>query len=323
MSTAALKVSHLSVWFDTASGRHTLVDDISFELKAGEIAGLVGESGCGKTMTAFAIFDQLPAAGMQFKCEGIEVNGQDISAMSRAQQRQILGRDITMIFQQPGTALDPVFTIGHQIEAVYKRHSNGEGKAAGKAMLNALAAAGFDQPGKIASAYPFQLSGGMRQLAMIAMATVCQPAVLIADEPTTALDISTRSMILQQLKRLQSESHMAILMISHDLSVIRQLCHNVMVMYCGRIVEASPGEQFFAQPRHPYSAALIDCIPDIRTGRRSKISTIPGRVPPMTELPNGCHFEPRCAMADSGCALRAPALEHANGRSVACFKPLS
>lgn len=322
MSTAALKVSHLSVWIDTPGGRRTLVDDISFELKAGEVAGLVGESGCGKTMTAFAIFDQLPAAGMQFKSAGIEVNGQDISTMRRGEQRQILGRDIAMIFQQPGTALDPVFTIGHQIEAVYNRHIKGARKAGAKAMLNALAGAGFNQPEKIANAYPFQLSGGMRQLAMIAMATVCRPAVLIADEPTTALDISTRSMILHQLKRLQNESNMAILMISHDLSVIRQMCRNVMVMYCGKLIEAAPGDQFFTHPRHPYSAALINCIPDIRSGRKSNISIIPGRVPAMTELPNGCYFEPRCSFSDSGCALKAPALEQKNGTSVACFKPL-
>lgn len=322
MSMPALEVRHLSVWFDTPNGRRTLVDDISFDLKTGETAGLVGESGCGKTMTAFAIFDQLPAAGMQFEADRIAVNGQNISTMNRREQRRVLGRDIAMIFQQPGTALDPVFTIGHQIEAVYNRHQSGGRKAGFNNMLNALAGVGFDQPQKIANSYPFQLSGGMRQLAMIAMATVCQPLVLIADEPTTALDISTRSMILQQLKRLQHESNMAILMISHDLSVIRQLCQNVMVMYCGRVIEVAPKEQFFAHPRHPYSVGLINCIPDIRSGRKTEIATIPGRVPSMADLPGGCYFEPRCAYADSRCALKAPAPEQREGASVACFNPL-
>ena len=322
MSVPGLRVSHLSVWFDTPDGRRTLVDDISFELESGQVAGLVGESGCGKTMTAFAIFDQLPAAGMQFKADCIEIGGKDISRMQRRQQRQILGRDIAMIFQQPGTALDPVFTIGHQIEAVYKRHRSGNRLSVRDAMLKALTGAGFDQPDKIAAAYPFQLSGGMRQLAMIAMATVCEPAVLIADEPTTALDISTQVMILQQLKRLQSESNMAILMISHDLSVIRQLCQQVMVMYCGRMVESSPSGDFFAQPQHPYSAGLIACIPDIRQGPSAKITTIDGRVPSMAELPGGCYFAPRCHRAESACRAKSPELAQRQRGAVACFRPL-
>ena len=322
MKTSALKVSHLSVWLDGTNGRRTLVDDISFELGCGEVAGLVGESGCGKTMTAFAIFDQLPDAAMHFKAEGIEVNGQDISAMRPRQQQKHFGSDIAMIFQQPGTAFDPVFTIGHQIQAVFRRHKGGSQQAALSITLEALAGVGFKQPEKIASAYPFQLSGGMRQLAMIAMATVCQPSVLIADEPTTALDISTRVMILQQLKRLQTENNMAILMISHDLSVIRQLCQHVMVMYCGRIVEAAANSQFFAQPQHPYSAGLIKSIPDVSAGRTAKIQTIAGRVPSMNELPDGCHFEPRCRHADANCSLKAPALEQINAGKVACFNPL-
>lgn len=322
MTVPALKVRDLSVTLGTRTGVRTLVDKVSFELRPGEVAGLVGESGCGKTLTAFAILGQLPSADMQASSSAIEINGKDIASLTNRQRRQISGRDIAMIFQQPGKALDPVFTLGHQIEDVYQRHIGGNKKRIRQAALDSLAAVGFEQPDKIAAAYVHQLSGGMRQLAMIAMATVCKPAVLIADEPTTALDIVTRSLILQKIGQLQKADNMAVLMISHDLSVIRQLCQRVMVMYCGRIVEAAPCAQLFAHPRHPYSAGLISCIPDINAKQAGKISTIPGRVPSMESLPNGCHFEPRCSRAVAECRLNVPAMTQEGDRCFACFRPL-
>lgn len=322
MSQPALKVKNLSVWFETGSKRRQLVDHISFAINAGEATGLVGESGCGKSMTALAILGLSPAPGACVSSDGIEINGKDISALSAAKRRGVLGRDIAMIFQQPGTALDPVFTMGQQISAVYRRHIGGSKQQIHQAMLDSLETVGFSQVEEIAAAYPHQLSGGMRQLAMIAMATVCKPAVIIADEPTTALDGSTRALILQQLKRLQTLHQTAILLISHDLTVIRQSCSNVMVMYCGRLLEKTDRQSLFSHARHPYSAGLLSCIPEISDTRPPAISAISGQVPVATDLPPGCHFAPRCNRVEPLCRQSVPAFDSEDGKDVACFRPL-
>lgn len=322
MSTVALNVQDLSVWIGTGSDRRLIVDNISFSIRAGEATGLVGESGCGKTMTAFAILGLLPASGAAMESSAIEINGRDISRLSTAQRRSILGRDVAMVFQQPGTALDPVFTIGWQIAAVHRRHAGGGKNDHQRAMLDSLANVGFDQPEKIAAAYPHELSGGMRQLAMIAMATVCKPAVLIADEPTTALDSSTRASILQQIKKLQADNGTAILLVSHDLSVIRQSCQNVMVMYCGRLLEKTDCQSLFTHARHPYSAGLIACIPQISVKQTAGIKAIPGQVPSPSALPPGCHFAPRCGRVVAQCQQTVPGFEADNEQGVACFRPL-
>ena len=274
-------------------------------------------------MTARAIFGLIPESGASVKSGAIAVNGKDISALSKAQRRKVLGRDIAMIFQQPGTALDPVFTMGQQISSVYRRHQGGNKQQIRQAMLDSLESVGFSQPEEIAASYPHQLSGGMQQLGMIAMATICKPAVLIADEPTTALDSVTRALILQQLKRLQSQNQTAILLISHDLNIIEQNCNDVIVMYCGRLVEKANSDSLFSHPRHPYSAGLMSCIPKITTSRPTTISAIPGQVPLATDLPLACHFAPRCSKAESQCRQYVPQLESENGRQVACFRPLS
>lgn len=322
MSVPALKVNDLSVWFETGNGRRRVVDRISFSIEAGQATGLVGESGCGKTMTAMAILGLLTGPSVGARSAGIEVNGEDISILSAAQRRVVLGRDIAMIFQQPGTALDPVFTIGQQISAVYRRHAGGSKKLIRQTMLDALVGVGFSQPEQIAVAYPHELSGGMRQLTMIAMATVCKPAVIIADEPTTALDSSTRSLILQQLENLQTQHGTAILLISHDLTVVRRSCRNVMVMYCGRVLEDTDCESLFEHARHPYSAALLACIPQVSTSRPTAISAIPGQVPSSSDLPPGCHFAPRCSRAERQCELSIPVFDSDHGSAVACFRPL-
>jgi len=298
------------------------VDNISFSINAGEATGLVGESGCGKTMTALAILGLLPATGVSLKSDGIEINGTDISTLNAAQRRAVLGRDIAMIFQQPGTALDPVFTVGQQISAVYRRHTGVNKQNIRRAMLDSLESVGFNQAEDIANTYPHQLSGGMRQLTMIAMATVCKPAVIIADEPTTALDSSTRSLILQQLEQLQTQYQTAILLISHDLRVVRQSCRNVMVMYCGRLLEKTDCQSLFSHARHPYSAGLLSCIPQISAHRPAAINAIPGQVPNATDLPSGCHFAPRCNRAEPQCQLSEPGFDIKDGSAVACFRPL-
>jgi peptide/nickel transport system ATP-binding protein len=322
MSTPALQVTDLSVRLGTGSAGRQVVDNISFSINAGEATGLVGESGCGKTMTALAILGLLPSTGVSVRSAGIEINGKDVSMLNAAQRRHVLGRDIAMIFQQPGTALDPVFTIGQQIRAVYRRHAGGSREHVRQAALDSLESVGFDQVEDIANTYPHQLSGGMRQLVMIAMATVCKPAVIIADEPTTALDGSTRALILQQLQRMQTLNQTAILLISHDLTVVRQICRNVMVMYCGRLLESTDCESLFSHARHPYSAGLLSCIPRISANRPTAISAIPGQVPAATDLPPGCHFAPRCNRVEPRCRQSVPEFDSEDGRRAACFRPL-
>ena len=322
MRTTALEVRGLSVWIETESGRRPVVDNISFSINSGEATGLVGESGCGKTMMVMAILGLLPASGVSVNSTAIEICGQDISELSAAQRRAVLGRDVAMIFQQPGTALDPVFTIGQQISAVSRRHAGGSKKHIRQTMLDSLESVGFNQVEEIAAAYPHQLSGGMRQLAMIAMATVCKPAVIIADEPTTSLDSTTRVLVLQQLERLRNQQQTAVLIISHDLTVIRQNCHNVMVMYCGRLVEKTDCQNLFNHARHPYSAGLLSCIPKISTTRPARITAIPGQVPLATDLPPGCHFAPRCTRSEPQCQQSVPIFDTEDDRGVACFRPL-
>lgn len=322
MTTPALKVKNLSVWFETGSGRSSVVDQISFSINAGDATGLVGESGCGKTMTAMAILGLLQASGVHVHSDGIEINGRDISNLNPTQRRAVLGRDIAMVFQQPATALDPVFTMGQQIGAVYRRHTGDSKQQVRRKMLEALESVGFSHAEDIAACYPHELSGGMRQLAMIAMATVCKPAVIIADEPTTALDNRTRGLILEQLKRLQKLNQTAVLFISHDLSVVRQICRDVIVMYCGRLLEITDCQSLFANARHPYSAGLLSCIPQITDKRPAQISSIPGQIPAPADLPSGCHFAPRCKRVEAQCRTTVPELNYANGRGVACFRPL-
>ena len=319
---AALRVNDLSVWFESRSGPKRVVDNISFSIKAGETTGLVGESGCGKSMTALAILGLLPSSGVTVRSSGIQLNGLELSTLTAAQRRRVLGRDISMIFQQPGTALDPVFTIGQQISSVYRRHIGGTRKHIHQTMLDSLENVGFPRAQEIAAAYPHQLSGGMRQLTMIAMATVCQPAVIIADEPTTALDGNTRALILQQLNKLQAATQTAILLISHDLAVVRKICSEVMVMYCGRILEKTSCQNLFERPRHPYTDGLLSCIPKISDTRPPLIRAIPGQVPAATELPTGCHFAPRCSRAGTQCTQSVPELDSTGSSDVACFRPL-
>ncbi len=327
MNSPALDVRNLSVWLDTSPGtgreQVKVVDSVSFSIDTGQAQGLVGESGCGKTMMAMAIMGLLRADSTRIESDGVEINGRDISALNTRQRRAVLGRDIAMIFQQPGTALDPVFTIGQQLQAVFRRHMRSSRARARKTVLETLEMVGFKNPRETASVYPHQLSGGMRQLAMIAMAMVCKPTIILADEPTTALDASTRIMILEQLKTLQNAHNTAVLLISHDLSIVRQFCNRVMVMYCGRIVEKSEGLPLFATARHPYSAGLLACIPQIDGGRSGTIKAIPGQVPSLAELPAGCHFAPRCERAEARCRVSVPMLDAESASAAACFNPLS
>ncbi len=322
MTVPALKVHNLSVVFHGLHGPEKVVDGISFELAAGEIVGLVGESGCGKSVTARALMGLLPVPAAQTTSASIQLAGAEISTLSNRGWQTIRGKEMAMVFQEPSTALDPVFTIGQQITHVIRRHRTSNRSAAKLQALKALEHGGFASPREVYHAYPHQLSGGMRQLAMIAMAMATQPRVLIADEPTTALDVSTQSLVIEQMKTLRDKHGTAVLLVSHDLGVVAQCCSRAMVMYCGRLVEQADYPELYRNPRHPYTRGLLASIPRICAGRPIYAQPIPGRVPAPVERLDGCHFADRCDRSDEQCVVRFPALEEIDRTRVACFHPL-
>ena len=336
MSDIALSVKNLSVAF--ADGPHRpkhrpdyrlkVVDHVSFDLKAGEILGLVGESGCGKSIMAAALMGLLPSPVVRVEAEHILLGDTDLSALDEARMRRIRGRKMSMVFQEPLTALDPVFTIGSQLTAVIRRHLAQNRKAALTTSIKLLERVHMADAARIMDCYPHQLSGGMRQRVMIVMALACQPRVLIADEPTTALDVTTQAQVLEQLTQLGRSSGTAILLITHDLGVVAQTCDRALVMYCGRIVEESPVSELFARPAHPYTAGLLAAVPRISTAGVHRVHAIPGTVPQPGQLPVGCHFADRCSQADSQCRDQAPEPRVAetssagDARLFACHHPL-
>jgi oligopeptide/dipeptide ABC transporter ATP-binding protein len=320
MSGMALSVRDLSVRFPGPDGAVAAVEGISLDLAAGEVVGLVGESGCGKSVTALALMGLLGATEARVDITAFSLAGRTIPRPDGAALRQARGTDIAMIFQEPATALDPVFTVGWQLERVIRRHGTRRADTRARA-LEALAESGFPEPEEIHCAYPGQLSGGMRQLAMVAMAMALRPRVLIADEPTTALDVTSQQRVLTRLLKLRKQHGTAILLITHDLGVVAQCCSRILVMYCGRIVEQAPYAEFHARPRHPYSAGLLAAIPRLGTGRLT-CSAIPGQVPVPGQWPAGCPFHPRCQHAGGGCSSAEPELRRQDGRWFACHYPL-
>jgi len=263
MTPHALSVKNLNV---SIGSSEAVVDQVSFELMEGEVLALVGESGCGKTKTAEAIMGLVSGAAWNVRVDSIELAGSDLAKLSEAGLRKIRGNEISMIFQEPLTALDPVFTAGNQLCSIFRRHRGKSKREAREASMAMLERVGFADPGRIMQSYPHQLSGGMRQRAMIAMAMACQPRVLIADEPTTALDVTTQAQVLWQLTRLGRESGTSILLITHDLGVVAQYCDRALVMQGGRIVEQASVEDLFASPRHPYSRSLLASVPGVHAG---------------------------------------------------------
>ncbi len=308
LNDTVLSVHGLSVTFVRDDQRIAVVDEVSFKLNAGEMVGLVGESGCGKSMTGAALLGLVPSPAGQVKADQMLLAGLELTALDEAGWRRIRGGSISMIFQEPLTALDPVFTIGSQLLEVIRRHqanSRKEARAKATDMLNAV---GFADGDRILQSYPHELSGGMRQRAMIAMAMSCQPRVLVADEPTTSLDVTTQAQILWKIRELAQQTGTAVLLITHDLGVVAQICDRAMVMYCGRIVEEGPVAALFSQPRHPYTAGLLAALPRLTAGPAQPVKTIPGSVPRLTQLPAGCHFNNRCIRAQQLCQARAPEL---------------
>lgn len=319
MSAPILRVRDLNVRFSTGGGALPVVRDFSLDLGEGEFVGLVGESGCGKTVTALALMGLLPAHQAEVRARELMLGDQRIDPPASG-LRAAQGDTAAMIFQEPRTALDPVFSIGWQLGKVIRRRHGVGRKAARVLAREALAASGFPDPDEVLPSYPWALSGGMRQLVMIAMAIAVRPRVLIADEPTTALDVTSQRLVLDRLLQLQREHGVAVLLITHDLGVVAHCCSRIMVMYCGRVIEEAPYPAFHAQPRHPYSAGLLAAAP--RVGGKTPPVAIPGQVPPYADLPGGCSFHPRCARADSACIAERPPLADSDRRRVACHHPL-
>ena len=315
--TALLQVRHLSISFSSRGGIARAVDDVSFDLTAGETLGLVGESGCGKTATALSLLRLLEEPPARIAPEArVEYRGSNLLALAPADLRRVRGGEIAMVFQEPTTSLNPVLTIGAQVDEAIRAHQP-LGRAAARARtLELLHLVGIADPEARARDYPHQMSGGMLQRVMIAMALSCGPKILIADEPTTALDVTIQAQILELLADLKRRLGMAMLLITHDLGLVAGFADRVAVMYAGRIVEQAPTSQLFARPRHPYTEALLRAIPRLERPERT-LPTIPGAVPSATDWPPGCRFHPRCAHAWDRCRLEEPGLLDADPDQVA------
>ena len=291
-----LEVTNLQTQFQTRAGLVRAVDGVSFHLDGGELLGLVGESGCGKSITALSIMRLIAPPGKIVAGE-IFFDGWDLLKLSNEEMRAIRGDDIAMIFQDPMTSLNPVYTVGEQIAEALRLHRKLPRKAAREAAIEAMREVSIPDPARRVSDYPHQLSGGMRQRVMIAMALACDPKLLIADEPTTALDVTIQAQILELLDDLRKTRELAVLLITHDLGVVAEVADRVAVMYTGKIVEESPVDELFAQPKHPYTEGLLRSVPKLTAAdviRKERLETIEGTVPRPTDLPPGCHFAPRC-----------------------------
>jgi len=314
-----LSVSGLRTRFEVDEGELWPVNGVSFAVAAGETLGLVGESGSGKSMVALSIMDLVPSPGRVVVGE-VAFEGLDLLSLGGAAKRRMRGGGIGMVFQDPAVSLNPVYRIGDQIADVVRLH-RGLGKAeAWRETVHLLGDLGIQEPEKRARAYPFELSGGMRQRAQIAVAVAGRPKLLIADEPTTALDATVQAEICDLLKYIQGEFGMSILLISHDLAMVTDVADRIMVMYAGRIVEIGHWTAISREPRHPYTKGLMGAIPHLGAGSGRPLESIPGTVPDLTDLPTGCSFHPRCPEAGDDCQAALPRLEDAGDRLCACFR---
>ena len=307
MPEPILRVSNLKTYFYTDAGVAQAVDDVSFSLEAGKTLALVGESGCGKSMTALSILRLVPDPPGRIVGGEIVFQGEDLTQVSERRMREIRGNDISMIFQEPMTSLNPVFRVGHQIGSALRLHRKLDKSAARRAAIDLLDQVGIPAPESRVDDYPHQMSGGMRQRVMIAMALACDPKVLIADEPTTALDVTIQAQILDLLRKLQQERDMALLLITHDLGVVAETADDVAIMYAGEIIEHAPVQSLFAHRGHPYTEGLFESLPQVEhRGRRLK--PIRGNVPAATHFPTGCRFHPRCPYMMEHCKTEHPPL---------------
>ncbi len=322
MSEPLLQVDDLRVHFWTSRGIVHAVNGISFDVRPGETLGLVGESGCGKSVTALATMGILPRAA-RIPTGSIRLQGRDLLGLSEHAWRRVRGKEIAMIFQDPMSSLNPVLTVGSQLREAIEEHLDLDRREAMKRAGDLLEQVGIPAARDRLKDYPHQFSGGMRQRVMIAIALACEPKLIIADEPTTALDVTIQAQILDLLRVLVAERETALILITHDLGVVAGTCERVNVMYAGTIVEAGSAEQLFANPRHPYTFGLLQSVPRLDTGRKQKLRPIPGAPRNMLSEPVSCPFAPRCPQRTDVCDQQLPALEQLDtGQRAACFHPV-
>ena len=314
---ALLEIEHLSVSFSGFKA----VENVDLTLEQGDVVGIVGESGSGKSVSQLALMGLVAYPGV-VKADRLRFNDQDLLSISGKRRRTLTGNDIAMIFQEPMTSLNPCYTVGFQIMEALKTHQGGNRKERRERTVELLRQVGIPSPAERLGNFPHQLSGGMNQRVMIAMAIACNPKLLIADEPTTALDVTIQAQILDLLIELQRRNHMALILITHDVAVVAETARRVVVMYAGQVVETQPVETIFTTPQHPYTAALLNALPERSVGKR-RLPTIPGVVPGRYDRITGCLFHPRCFQAKEICSREAPGLERKENSTVRCFFPLT
>jgi dipeptide transport system ATP-binding protein len=318
---ALLEIENLSVQFPSKTAVMHAVDGVSLSLEAGEVLGIVGESGSGKSVTMMALMGLVSFPG-RVTADKLRFDGHDLLKLSGSARARLTGKEVAMIFQDPTTSLNPCFTVGFQIAETLKLHMGMDAKAARKRAIELLEQVGISAPESRLGVYPHQMSGGMNQRVMIAMAIACNPKLLIADEPTTALDVTIQAQILDLLRTLQKERNMALVLITHNMGVVSEMAQRVAVMYAGQIMEERSAHDIFEAPQHPYTEALLAAMPE-RSQGLSRLSTIPGMVPGLYDRPSGCLFSPRCTYATHDCRAERPALRDARGGMVRCHYPLA
>jgi peptide/nickel transport system ATP-binding protein len=314
-----LEVKQLNTSFFTDKGIIPAVDDISFHINQGEILGVVGESGCGKSVTSLSIMGLIPKPPGKIVSGEILLNGEDLTKASEKRMRAVRGNDVSMIFQEPMTSLNPVFTIGNQLVEAIRLHQKVDKRKSRERAIDIMKLVGLPRAEELINEYPHQLSGGMRQRVMIAMAMVSEPKLLIADEPTTALDVTIQAQILRLMKQLNKEYQTAIMLITHDLGVVAEVCQRVVVMYAGKIVEEGDVNSIYKDPKHPYTIGLIKSVPNVKR-KVDQLYSIPGNVPKPGSIERGCAFATRCGHAMERCFIKIPELLYVgDGQQVRCF----
>jgi oligopeptide/dipeptide ABC transporter ATP-binding protein len=317
-----LEISDLHTEFRTGAGVVRAVDGVSYTVDAGETVAVVGESGSGKSVTALSVLRLIPNPPGEITAGSVTFAGRDLLKLSEPEMREIRGGEIGMVFQEPMTSLNPVLTIGRQITETLEQHRGMAHAEAVKRAEDLLTQVGIAEPARRLKQYPHQLSGGMRQRVMIAIALACDPKLIVADEPTTALDVTIQAQILELMKALTRDRGIALIIITHNLGVVARYADRVNVMYAGRIVECGPAAEIYHNPRHPYTVALLRSVPRLDRPRQARLDPVEGQPPDLTRLDEGCSFRPRCRLADEGCAVARPVLTQVGGagHSAACFK---